>query len=62
MSILQPSTRIAAFAAANLLTLCIHGAVLLGADRLATQGEAQWAAAQEHTTLVAQQRDRDVAL
>jgi len=58
MNTLQLSTRLSALAAASLVTLCIQGAVLLGADRLATDGAARWAATQNATTLVAQKEIR----
>lgn len=47
--LLHFSTRVAAFGAACLMALAVNGAVLLGADQMATEG------AQNHAATCAQQ-------
>ncbi len=48
--VLHFSTRVAAFGAACLMALAVNGAVLLGADQMATEGAQNQAAtcAQQH--------------
>lgn len=47
--ILQTSTRIAAFGAACMMALAVNGAVLLGADQMASEGAQQQAACARQT-------------
>lgn len=42
--VLRFSTRVAAFGAACLMALAVNGAVLLGADQMATEGAQKQAA------------------
>lgn len=51
--ILQTSTRVAAFGAACMMALAVNGAVLLGADQMATDGAQQQVAACARQALTA---------